>query len=186
MPSSPIRRVMSTLVSRCVEFGAHSAMNAFARIVRYEDSRSDLRIEERLSQIVAGPTRERLNVLRSDGALFVQRVTPAGHDKPSGSAGHPLFVASARLDSWAELVAALGLSSLQAGDISDPALLLRLLERWGNGGIAPLHRRLASMGGAVRAVWIKRVISKAEVSPRRGATPAWSKVCQGRRTKSWR
>ena len=98
--------------------------------------RSDRRIEERLSQIVAGPTRERVNVLRSDGALFVQRVTPARHDKPSDSAGRPLFVASARLDNRAELVTALGLSSGQAGEISDPALLLRLLERWGDDGIA--------------------------------------------------
>jgi len=81
-------------------------MNAFAGIVRFDSDPSDGRIEERVCRAVAAPKNERVDVVRSEGALFVQRdVALAGQSKLAIPAAtrHRLFVASARLDterSW--------------------------------------------------------------------------------------
>jgi asparagine synthase (glutamine-hydrolysing) len=112
-------------------------MNVFAGIVRFDGAGSDRRIEEKLSQIVTAPSGDRVEVLRGDGALFVQRIaTPAQRAKSSVSDGRPMFVGAARLDNRAELDAALGIAPVEAGQISHPAVLSRLLERWGDEGIA--------------------------------------------------
>jgi len=114
-------------------------MNAFAGIVRFDSDPSDGRIEERVCRAVAAPKNERVDVVRSEGALFVQRdVALAGQSKLAIPAAtrHRLFVASARLDNRTELAAELQLSVSEASEISDAAILLRLWERWGDTGVA--------------------------------------------------
>jgi asparagine synthase (glutamine-hydrolysing) len=118
-------------------FGISAVMNVFAGVVRFDGARADRRIEEKLSQIVAVPGGDRVEILHDDGALFAQRiVSPARRPQSSISHGRPMFVGAARLDNCAELNAALGIVPVEAGENSQLAVLARLLERWGDEGIA--------------------------------------------------
>lgn len=57
----------------------------------------------------------------------------------AGADGTALLVADARLDNRDELGEALGIGSAELGLLSDPALMLRALERWEDGAVERLH-----------------------------------------------
>jgi asparagine synthase (glutamine-hydrolysing) len=85
-------------------------------------------------------------VSRADGDVAVGRrlfrLLPEDvHDRGpvSGHGGRSLLVADARLDNRPELCAALGLDAGQASRLADSAVIMRVLERWGEEGVARLY-----------------------------------------------
>src|SRR6202011_2076738 len=90
---------------------------------------------------------------RLDGALYAQRIsTPAsaehGEQQPVASrGGRTPFPALARFDNREELGAALGVPRAQLARTADAILILRMIERWGDAGVA------RCLGAFVFALW---------------------------------
>jgi asparagine synthase (glutamine-hydrolysing) len=57
----------------------------------------------------------------------------------AGHGGASLLVADARLDNREELCAALGIAAGEARELAESALIMRVLERWGDEGVDRLH-----------------------------------------------
>jgi asparagine synthase (glutamine-hydrolysing) len=76
----------------------------------------------------------------------------------SGHGGASLLVADARIDNRDELAAALGMAAEEAGRLADSALVMRVLERWGEEGIERLYGdfALAWWDGAGRRLVLAR------------------------------
>jgi asparagine synthase (glutamine-hydrolysing) len=115
-------------------------MSAFAGIVAFGGS-IDKRAEIALDRAVATQSGGRTIGRRIERALFTQRTSPQREigprePQPLTVRGRTLFVASARLDNREELGAALGLSFADLASASDPDLILRMIERHGDAGVA--------------------------------------------------
>jgi asparagine synthase (glutamine-hydrolysing) len=117
-------------------------MSAFAGVVSFEGLLPDKNMEDVVSRALTarrqGPTVTR----RLEGALFAQRISPNPAD-PLGEpppwtfrGGRALFAAAARLDNRDELGAALGHSYTELAQTRDAEILLRMIERWDDAGLA--------------------------------------------------
>lgn len=117
-------------------------MGMFAGIVRFDGGPIDPRSEERLTRAVAAQQKAKIDIRRSAGALFVQRATPAvmGGLGPqqllAGNGGETLFASHVRLDNCDEIAAALAVPPSERAEMPDAALLMHMLERWGDAGVA--------------------------------------------------
>jgi asparagine synthase (glutamine-hydrolysing) len=106
-------------------------MTAFAGIVRFDGSANDADAQDRITRSISIGRGGRIWSYRSDSALFVSRAP-----QPLVGNGHMLFAALARLDNRDELGAWLHISPPELAGISDPALLMRIVERQGEAGVA--------------------------------------------------
>jgi asparagine synthase (glutamine-hydrolysing) len=115
-------------------------MSAFAGVVSFEGAFPDKNMEDAVSRALTarrrGPAAER----RAGGALFAQQDSsvfdPAEIGPRTCRGGRALFAAAARLDNRDELGAALGLSRPELGQTRDAEILLSMIERWGDAGVA--------------------------------------------------
>ncbi|HEX5183852.1 MAG TPA: asparagine synthase-related protein [Allosphingosinicella sp.] len=85
-------------------------------------------------------------ILRSDGEAAIGRclfrILPEDRfdrGPVSGHGGASLLVADARLDNREALCAALGIAAAEAGGLAESALIMRVLERWGEEGVDRLR-----------------------------------------------
>lgn len=114
-------------------------MSAFAGVVCFDGASPDKKTEAQICRTIVALQAGRVDVVRAPGALFVRRTTPSA---PYGAwligseHGRPTFAAVSRLSNREELAAALQISSSALAATSDAVLLLRMLERWGDAGIA--------------------------------------------------
>jgi asparagine synthase (glutamine-hydrolysing) len=115
-------------------------MSAFAGIVALNGSAIDQSAENRTASALTAWRKGRTVARRIESAIFVHRASPQGSNgeellltSPNGRA---LFVADARLDNREELGHALGLTAIDLAHTSDAALIHRVYERWGDGGVA--------------------------------------------------
>ena len=100
--------------------------------------------------------------VKSDGHVALGRrlfklLPEDAHDRgPAiGRDGHSMLVADARLDNRDDLCAALGIGAEEARGLADSAIILRVLERWGEEGVGRLYGDFALAwwdGGARRLV----------------------------------
>src|SRR6266542_2171071 len=132
--------------------GAIGPMSGFAGVVAFDAAPIDRQAQDILSRAITALRNGRAIARHSDGALFVQRTaSPAatrGEAQPLTSRnGRMLFAASARLDNRDELAAALGLSPSERVRTSDAAIILGMIERWGDAGVARL------LGAFAFALW---------------------------------
>lgn len=115
---------------------------AFAGIVRFDGDAVASDAEHRLSNILAAQTEDRVLVHRARDAVIVRRRTDSTTRGPKTQVNftcggaHALFAATARLDNRDELASSLGIARADWPNISDAALLARMLERQGEAGIA--------------------------------------------------
>ncbi|MEA2950807.1 MAG: hypothetical protein QOJ96_327 [Alphaproteobacteria bacterium] len=125
-------------------------MSAFAGIAVFDGAPADRGAEERFFRAIT-PRGGRAITHRIEGALFAQRAAvtgEVGEPQPvTGRNGRTLFVALARLDNREELGAALGLTLQQLARTQDGQLILGMLERWGDAGVA------RCLGAFVFALW---------------------------------
>lgn len=103
--------------------------------------------------------------VKSDGPAAIGRrlfkLLPEDvHDRGpvTGSDGRSLLVADARIDNRADLCAALGIAADEARGLADSAIILRVLERWGEDGVDRLYGdfALAWWDGANRRLVLAR------------------------------
>ena len=110
-------------------------MTTFAGIVRFDGGPENPQTEAWLRAAIGASDQERVFVGRRDGAVFAQRAA-ATHGAAAGTVdaddGRDLFAASVRLDNCDDVKEALALS----GPASDAVLLRRMIERWGDAGVA--------------------------------------------------
>jgi asparagine synthase (glutamine-hydrolysing) len=115
-------------------------MSAFAGIVALNGSAIDQGAEDRIASALTAWRKGRTVARRIENAIFVHRASPQGtngEEQPLTSPnGHALFAADARLDNREELGHALGLGNTELAHTSDAALIHRVYERWGDGGVA--------------------------------------------------
>jgi asparagine synthase (glutamine-hydrolysing) len=117
-------------------------MSVFAGVVRFEDGATDRNFEQQLSAAVRETAGERTEICRVRGALFARNVRaaasfPGAHRRVAVvDDGRILFSAFARLDNRDELGTALGLTGSELANTADPILLMNMLERWGDAGVA--------------------------------------------------
>lgn len=117
-------------------------MSAFAGVVAVDGAPIDGPTEDTVARAVAARSRGRATVRRLEHALFAQRITSTAGGEPgepqplSSRDGRTLFVATARLDNRGELGAALGIAPAELARTADAILILRMLERWGDAGVA--------------------------------------------------
>jgi asparagine synthase (glutamine-hydrolysing) len=118
------------------------AISAFAGIVAFDDTPIDRRTAEAVSSAIAARRQGSATTRCLENALFAQRTTSAtirGHGGPlplMSRDGRTLFAALARLDNRGELGAALGLATPELAGTQDAILILRMIERWGDAGVA--------------------------------------------------
>jgi asparagine synthase (glutamine-hydrolysing) len=106
-------------------------MTAFAGIVRFDGLKNDADAQYRITRSISTRHGGRIWSHRSDSALFVSRAP-----QPLVGNGRGLFAALARLDNRDELGERLHIPLPELAAISDPALLMRIVEREGEAGIA--------------------------------------------------
>jgi asparagine synthase (glutamine-hydrolysing) len=106
-------------------------MTAFAGIVRFDGSANDADAEDRITRSLSIEPSGRIWSYRSDCALFVSRAS-----QPLVGNGRALFAALARLDNRDELGAWLHIPPPELAGIPDPTLLMRIIERQGEAGVA--------------------------------------------------
>ena len=115
-------------------------MSAFAGIVALTGSAIDQGAENRAASALIAWRKGRTIARRIENAIFVHRASPQGtngEEQPLTSPnGHALFAADARLDNRGELGQALGLAPFELAHTTDAALIHRVYERWGDGGVA--------------------------------------------------
>jgi asparagine synthase (glutamine-hydrolysing) len=115
-------------------------MSAFAGMVALNGSAIDQGAENRAASALTAWRKGRTVARRIESAIFVHRASPQGtngEEQPLTSPnGHALFAADARLDNREELGHALGLTAIEIAHTSDAALIHRVYERWGDGGVA--------------------------------------------------
>lgn len=119
-------------------------MSAFAGIVSFHAASADGQAADRLGRAITVLNKGRPKIQRLEGASFAYRPAIAAHGATAGDDecplasknGRALFAAVARLDNRDELGAALAIAPAQLARISDSILILRMLERWGDAGIA--------------------------------------------------
>ncbi len=122
--------------------GIGDAMTALAGIVAFDGAPLDKQTEDIAARAITALRKGRVVTRRLDGALYAQRIsTPAsgehGGQQPVASrGGRTLFAALARLDNRQELGAALGLPPAELARTADAVLILRMIERWGDAGVA--------------------------------------------------
>ncbi len=117
-------------------------MPVFAGVVRFNDGPTDCNFEQQLIRAIPGSPEGQSEICRAGGALFVRKVM-AGAPFPAADRrvavvddGRVLFAAYARLDNRDELGAALGLRRPELANTTDPILLMKMLERWDDAGVA--------------------------------------------------
>jgi len=114
-------------------------MVAFAGIVRFDGAPLAGDAENRIAQAISRLRPGRTQARRGPGALFAYRADSAadGHaEQPIAGERGTLFAALARLDNRAELGAALHMPPAELARTSDARLLKRVVERWGEEGVA--------------------------------------------------
>ena len=115
-------------------------MSAFAGIVALTGSAIDQGAENRAASALIAWRKGRTIARRIENAIFVHRASPQGtngEEQPLTSPNdRALFAADARLDNRGELGQALGLAPFELAHTSDAALIHRVYERWGDGGVA--------------------------------------------------
>jgi asparagine synthase (glutamine-hydrolysing) len=115
-------------------------MSAFAGIVALNGSAIDQGAENRAASALTAWRKGRTVARRIENAIFVHRASPQGtngEEQPLTSQNdRALFAADARLDNREELGQALGLAPVELARTSDAALIHRVYERWGDGGVA--------------------------------------------------
>ncbi len=116
-------------------------MAIFAGVVRFDDAPIDCSFEQQLTREIAGAG-GRIEICLARGALFARKVA-AGQYFPQTDRrlavvddGRALFAAFARLDNREELGTALGFTRAERENTADPILLKKMLERWGDAGVA--------------------------------------------------
>jgi asparagine synthase (glutamine-hydrolysing) len=125
-------------------------MAVFAGIVRFDGVPIGADLEDRLNRAVSmqrkGPTQLR----RALGAAFAYRVDSPGDGFAAQSIiaeQKTLFVCRCRLDNRAELGAALEIPNPELARLPDERLLMRMMDKWGDDGVA------RCLGGFVFASW---------------------------------
>ena len=125
-------------------------MPAFAGIVRFDRGPIGADLEDRLIRAISvlrkGPTQLR----RAPGVAFAYR-----GDHPGDDLGMPsivledktLFLCRCRLDNRAELGAALNIAPPELARLPDARLMMRMVKRWGDDGVA------RCLGGFAFAAW---------------------------------
>jgi asparagine synthase (glutamine-hydrolysing) len=114
-------------------------MTAFAGILTFADRPLNKQTEEILCRALTARRRGRISVSRSRHALFIQPAAAVGAvDRPPRPfrGGQGLYAASARLANRDELGAVLGLSPGELARTNDAELLLSIVERPGDAGLA--------------------------------------------------
>jgi asparagine synthase (glutamine-hydrolysing) len=116
-------------------------MSAFAGMVTFDGAPVDKLTEDTASRAITRLQTGRAVTRRLDGALFAQRTASTAGDRGEPQPltfreGRALFVALARLDNRDELGATLGLTPPELASTHDAHLILRMLERWGDTGVA--------------------------------------------------
>lgn len=115
-------------------------MSAFAGIVALNGSAIDQGAENSAASALTAWRKGRTVARRIENAIFVHRASPQGtngEEQPlTSSNDRALFAADARLDNREELGQALGLAPFELAHTSDAALIHRVYERWGDGGVA--------------------------------------------------
>lgn len=113
-------------------------MSAFAGIVAFDAAASKRDSEDLLARALTTLRKGKVATRRLGAALFAQRTPPgSGNGGPrAGDSGRTLFAALARLDNRDELGAALGFAAAELARLGDAELLLRMIERHGEAGIA--------------------------------------------------
>jgi asparagine synthase (glutamine-hydrolysing) len=90
----------------------------------------------------------------------------------AGHGGRSLLVADARIDNRADLCAALGIGAEEARRLPDSAIIMRVLERWGEEGVDRLHGDFAFAwwdGAAGRLVLARDFLGQRPLHYHRGA-----------------
>jgi asparagine synthase (glutamine-hydrolysing) len=115
-------------------------MSAFAGVVTLDGAPIGRQTEDALVRAVHGLRKGRPATRRHDGALFAQQPPFIGGggqgELLTSRGGRTIFAALARLDNREELGAALGLTPAELAQAADTALILRMIERWGDAGVA--------------------------------------------------
>jgi asparagine synthase (glutamine-hydrolysing) len=117
-------------------------MPVFAGVVRFDDGSADSNFEQQLIRAIPGTAGARSEICRARGALFARKVTARASFRETDRRvavvddGRILFAAFARLDNRDELGAALGFGAREIAATADPILLMKMLERWGDAGVA--------------------------------------------------
>jgi asparagine synthase (glutamine-hydrolysing) len=122
---------------------------AFAGIVRFDGAPPGADLEDRLIRAVTARRKGRTQTRRAPGAVFVHRFDSSAHSGPLAIAGseHNLFASLCRLDNRGELGTALSIPNPELARLPDMTLLMRLIEKWGDEGVA------RCVGGFVFAAW---------------------------------
>src|SRR6266853_270768 len=132
---------------------ARESVSAFAGVTAFDGASIDRQTEDVISGAITALRKGRVVVRRLEGALFAQRTATTaggeyGEPQPLTSRnGRVLFTALARLDNRAELGAALGLAPSELARTQDAVLILRMIERWGDAGVARI------VGAFAFALW---------------------------------
>jgi len=125
-------------------------MTSFAGIVTFDGAPLGKQIEQAVTAAAAGARRQRVVAVRSTDGIVAQRVANASADPrrttgpfgrgrfiPGGSANDRiLFAADVRLDNRAELLAMLGAQETLDARADDPGLILSMIDRFADAGIA--------------------------------------------------
>lgn len=114
-------------------------LDAFAGLVAYDGKPIDRRIEDRLCRALVGGADVRLAVSRADHALFAEQLPTTsrqGLKAANCRRAGVLFAGSIRLDNRSELGHVIQLSPSECASVPDSELLVRMLERWGDEGVA--------------------------------------------------
>jgi asparagine synthase (glutamine-hydrolysing) len=106
-------------------------MTAFAGIVRFDGSANDADTQDRITRSISIGGGGRIWSYRTDSALFVSRAS-----QPAVRRGRALFAALARLDNRDELGAWPYTPPPELARLPDSALLMRIVERQGEAGVA--------------------------------------------------
>lgn len=123
----------------------------FAGIIALAGFDLDRRARERVIGATGG-SRTKVDTSRLPGAFFANGATPSVADRAESPRvliceGDALFVADARLDNRDELGAELGLTAAAVGRASDAEIVLLVLRRWGDAGVARI------LGAFAFALW---------------------------------
>ena len=117
-------------------------MTAFAGIVRFDGSPNDADTENWMVRSISHGRGAAIEVHRTESSLFVARSSqPLVRNRCS------LFAALARLDNRDELGTSLHITPPELREIADPVLLMRIVKRQGEAGVA------ACLGAFAFALW---------------------------------
>ncbi len=114
-------------------------MAAFAGVVSFDGAPLGADLEDRLIRALSAQRKGRTQTRRSPGAMFVHRSDAGGDPGPAtpiARSPDTLSICLCRLDNRAELGAALQIPNPELARLPDAQLLMRLIEKWGDEGVA--------------------------------------------------